>query len=221
MILSVFLGLDTAFWNRYQIRDQVSMFQVHNNLDGIYTRTCQTGLVNTSNFWTRWTNKLVKWTNSLNYKLVKQGSGVRVGLLTTTLQPCWLKGWLVGINEGETCPAGLGRGKHAFGGWLRLGQVSLGKAKLGKFKEFVVWWVHSKASLFIQQVHSLTSFEKFGSTSLDLTTSHSILFRLFILYLISSPPFLVYDLSPNASLPNQVCIMQVCQLRTRNLCRSS
>jgi len=31
---------------------------------------------------------------------------------------------LLGIGEGETCPTGLGRGKHALGCWL--GQVKLG-----------------------------------------------------------------------------------------------
>jgi len=31
---------------------------------------------------------------------------------------------LQGINEEETSPVGLGRAKHAFGGWL--GQVRLG-----------------------------------------------------------------------------------------------
>jgi len=30
---------------------------------------------------------------------------------------------LVGKGEGETCPAGLGRGKHSWGGWL--GKVRL------------------------------------------------------------------------------------------------
>jgi len=32
------------------------------------------------------------------------------------------KGGLIGIDEVETCPAGLGRGKHALGvGWVSLG----------------------------------------------------------------------------------------------------
>jgi len=31
---------------------------------------------------------------------------------------------MVGTDEGETCPAGLGSGKHSLGGWL--GQVRLG-----------------------------------------------------------------------------------------------
>jgi len=36
----------------------------------------------------------------------------------------WLKGGLVGIGEGETCPQGIGGEKIALGGWL--GQVRLG-----------------------------------------------------------------------------------------------
>jgi len=48
----------------------------------------------------------------------------QVRQITPTSQPYWLKGVLVGIDEGKTCPKGLGRGKHALGGWL--GQVRLG-----------------------------------------------------------------------------------------------
>jgi len=40
--------------------------------------------------------------------------------------PIGQKGGLVGIDEWETCPAGLGRGKHAFGGWLSLVRLGLG-----------------------------------------------------------------------------------------------
>jgi len=39
------------------------------------------------------------------------------GRPSPTPEPYWLKGGLVGIDEGETCPAGLGRRwKHALGG---------------------------------------------------------------------------------------------------------
>jgi len=35
------------------------------------------------------------------------------------------------VRKGETCPAGLGWGKHALGGWL--GQVRLGKQQMLPF----------------------------------------------------------------------------------------
>jgi len=57
--------------------------------------------------------------------------------------PFWLKGLQVGIDVGETSPAGLGRGKHALEGWLD--QVRLGINALLVKRRDVGWgWMRGK-----------------------------------------------------------------------------
>jgi len=70
------------------------------------------------------------------------------------------RGGLAGIGDGETCPAGLGRGKHALGGWL-------GQFSLGLFDQFVI----RQLCLFNEFIRQLFL------TSSDLTTTQSIFFK--------------------------------------------